>query len=90
MKLKRFSGQVRQSAQNYLNQHLIIPAFLAKYFEVTLSSKTNVLSIQKEHFSRFCKFLSGEVQNIFWESDGKRSKIFKSKLGHRELFRKMF
>ena len=42
---KPFSGKVRQSVQNYLNQNLIIGSFLENGLEGTLSSKTKVLSI---------------------------------------------
>ena len=89
-KLKPFSGKVRQSVQNYLNQNLVIGSFLENGFEATLSSKTNVLSVWKEHFSVFCKFLSDEVETIFWESEAKCSKLFRSKFGHRKLLRKWF
>ena len=57
-KLKPFSGKVRQSVQDCLNQNLVIGSLLEKGFEATLSSKTNVVSVWKEHFSVFCKFLS--------------------------------
>ena len=55
-----------------------------------MSSKTNVLSVWKEHFSVFCKFLSDEVKTTFWENEAKGSKLFKSKFGHRKLLRKWF
>ena len=90
MKLKLLSGKVRQSVQNYLNQNLVIGSFLENGFEAILSSRTNVLSVWKEHFSVFCKFLSDEVETIFLESEAKRSKLFKSKFGHRKLLRKRF
>ena len=90
MKLKPFSGKVKQNVQNYLNQNLVIGSFLENGFEATLSSKTNVVSVWKEHFSVFCKFLSDEVETIFWESEAKHSKLFKSKFGHRKLLRKWF
>ena len=89
-KLKPFSGKVRQSVQNYFNQNLVIASFLENGFEATLSSKTNFLSIWKEHFSVLCKFLSGEVETIFWESEAKRLKLFQSKFGHRKLLKKWF
>ena len=54
------------------------------------STKNNVLSVSKEHFSGLFKFLSDEVESIFWESKAKRSKLFKSKFGHRKLLRKWF
>ena len=89
-KLKPFSGKVRQSVQNYLNQNLVIGSFLENGFEATLSSKTNVVSVWSEHFSVFCKFLSDEVETIFWEREAKRSKLFKSKFGYRKLLGKWF
>ena len=89
-KVKPFSGKVWQSIQNYLNQNLVIGSFLENGFEATLSSKTNVVSVWKEHFSVFCKFLSDEVETIFWESEAKLLKLFKSKFGHRKLLRKWF
>ena len=88
--LKPFSGKVRQSAQNYLNQKSVVGSFLENGFEATLSSKTNVLTVWKKHFSMFWKFLSDEVETIFRESEAKRSKLFKSKFGHRKVLRKWF
>ena len=89
-KLKPFSGKVRQSIQNYWNQNLIIGSFLENGFEATLSSKTNVVSVWKEHFSVFCKFLSDEVETIFWEMEARRSKPFKSKSGPRNFLENGF
>ena len=82
-KLKPFSGTVRQSVQTYLNQSLVIRSFLGNGFEDTVSSKTNVLSV-------FRKFLSDEVENLFWEIRAKRLKLFKSKFGHGKLLGKWF
>ena len=90
MKLKPFSGKVRQSVQNYLNQNLVIGSFLKNGFEATWSPKTNVLSVWRWHFSAFCIFLSEEVETILWKSEAKHSKLFKSKLGHKKLLRKWF
>ena len=87
---KPFSGKVRQSVQNYLNQNLIIGSFLENGLEGTLSSKTNVLSISKAYFSVFCKLLSDEVETVFWEIEAKRSKLFQSKIDHRKLLRTWF
>ena len=89
-KLKPFSGKMRQSAQDYLSQNLAIGCFFGDSFEVALTSKMNVVSVLKEYFSVFCKFLSDEVENILRESDAKRSKLLKSKFGHRKLLRKWF
>ena len=89
-KLKSFSGKVRQSVQISLNQNSFTGSFLENGFEVTLSSKTNVVSVWIEHFSVFCKLLSDEVEIIFWKSETKRSRLFKSKFGHRKLIRKWF
>ena len=89
-KLKPFSGKVRQSVQNYLNQNSVVGNFLENGFEATLSSKANVLSLWKKHFAIFWKCLSDEVETIFRESETKRSKLFKSKFGRRKLLRKCF
>ena len=64
--------------------------FLENGLEATLSSKMNVLTLSKEHFSVFCTFLSNEVETIFWESEAKDSRLFKSKFGQRKLLRKRF
>ena len=55
-KLKPFSGKVKQSVENYLNQNLVIRSSLENGFEATLSSKTYVVSVSKGHFSVFWKF----------------------------------
>ena len=89
-KLKPFSEKEKQSVQNYLNETLVIGTFLENDFEATWSSKTNVLSIWKEHFSFSWKFLSDEVETICWESEEKRSRLFKSMFSHEKLLRKWF
>ena len=61
-KLKQFSGKVKETIHNYLNQNLVRWNLIEKDFEATLSSKTNVLSASKGKFSVFCKFLSDEVK----------------------------
>ena len=55
-----------------------------------MKSKTNVLSIWKGKFSDYLKFFSVKVETIFWEIEAKHQKLFKSKSGHRKLFRKWF
>ena len=75
-KLKPFSEKVGQSLKIYRNQNLIIRTFLENGLEGVLSPKANVLSVWKEHFSNFWKFLSDKVETIFWESEAKRSKLF--------------
>ena len=89
-KLKPFAGKVRKSVQNYLNQCLVMESFLENGFEATLISKTNVVSVWKRHFSFSWEFLSDEAETISWESEAKRSKLFKSKFGHRKFLRKWF
>ena len=89
-KFKLFSGKVRQGVKSYWNQNLVIRTFLENSFRTTLSSKTNLLSVWKKHFSVFCKFLSDEVETIFRESEAKWSKLFKSKFACRKLLRKYF
>ena len=58
MKLKPFSGKVRQSVQNYWNQNWVIGSFLENVFELTLNSKNEC----SERLGRsFFSFLSN-----FW------------------------
>ena len=89
-KLKPFFRKVRQSVQNYWNQNLVIESFFKNRSGGTLSSKMNLLHAWKAHFSVFCKFLSGKVETIFWESQAKRLKLFKSTFGQGKPLRKMF
>ena len=89
-KLKPFSGKVGESVKIYLNQSLFIRTFFENGFGATLRSKTNVLSVWKNHISVFGKFLSDEVETIFTESDAKLSKLLELKFGHTKLLRKWF
>ena len=89
-KLKPFFGKVRQRVQSYLNQNVVIGSFLGNGFQGTLSWKMNVLKVWKGHFSFFCKFLRYEAETVFWESEAKPSKVFKSKFSDKELLRKLF
>ena len=50
----------------------------------------NVVSVFKEHFYVFRKFFSDKIETIFWESEAKRSKRFKSKIGYRKFLGKSF
>ena len=89
-KLKPFSGKWKQSLQIYLNQNLGIRTFLENGFEAALSSKTNVVSVWKEHFSVFWKFLRDKIETVFWESEAMLQKRFKSSLLCWDHFRKRF
>ena len=89
-KLKPFLEKVRQSVQSYLNQHLVIGRFLENNFGATLRSKTSVVSVWKAHCSVFWRFLSDKFGTILWESEGKRSRLFKSDFRYRKLVRKWF
>ena len=48
------------------------------------------MSVWKGHFSVFCKFLSDEVETVFWESEAKRSKLFKSKFAYMDFLENGF
>ena len=63
-KLKSFPEKVRQSVKIYLNQNLGIGTLSENRFGATLNSKPNVMSVLKEHFSAFSKFLSDEGETI--------------------------
>ena len=87
-KVKPFPGKVRQSIQNSLNENLLIGSFLEDVFDATLTSKTNVVSLWKGHFTVFCKFLRDQVEITFRESEANSPKLFKSRFGHRKVVRK--
>ena len=89
-KLKPFSGKVRKSVQNCLNQNLVIGSFFKNGFEATLSWKTNVLSVWEEDFLVFCKFLSDKIETVFWENETMPRKRFPQGLPGSEFFRKCF
>ena len=72
----------------FLNRQIFV--FYLKVASKSLSvltQKTNVMNLWKWHFSLFCKFLSNEVETLFWNSEVKPSKLFKSNIGHRKNFR---
>ena len=89
-KLKLFSEKAKQSLYDHLNSKLIIVNFFKNCFEASLSSKTNFLSLWKRHFSVFSKLFNDKIQTIFWESDAKGQKLFKSKFGLSKPLRKWF
>ena len=47
------------------NHFLVIGSVLENGFEAPFSSKANVLSVWKVHFSVFCKSLSDEIETVF-------------------------
>ena len=55
-----------------------------------LSWKTNVLNLWKWQCLVFCKFLSDEVETVFWENGAKPLRPFKFKFGHSKPFRNGF
>ena len=87
-KVKPFPGKVGQRVQMYLNKKLLIGSFLENVFDTTLTSKTNVVSLWKGHFTVFCKFLRDQVEITFRESEAKCPDLFKSRFGHRKVLRK--
>ena len=86
--VQTYSANERHNVQNYSNQNKVIESLLQTTFEATLSSKANVLSVWKRQFSDFYKFLSDEIETVFWEREAKHSKLFKSKFGHWKFRRK--
>ena len=87
-KWKPFSGNVKQNVQDCLNPNLGVGSLLENDFERILASKASFVSVWKGHFLVFWRFLSDEVETIFWEIKRKRSKLFQSKFGHKKLLRK--
>ena len=64
---------------------------LRKYFWTDLDVKKPMFwAFEKVTFQVFFKFLSEEVGNIFWKSEAKRPKLFKSKFGYSNLHKKWF
>ena len=53
--------------ENYVNKRSDIGTILEKGFDVTLSSKINVLNLRNWHFGIFCNFLSEEVETFSWK-----------------------
>ena len=54
------------------------------------SQKWIMWAFQKVFFSVICKFLSDEIGTIFWESEAKCLRRFKSKFEHSKVLRKWF
>ena len=54
--LKPFSGKVRQSDQNYLNQNLVIGSFLKIVLQLPWTQKRTFLAFKKTIFLIFAKF----------------------------------
>ena len=64
---------------------------LRKWFSCYLEFKNECSeSLKRAFLIFFPKFLSDEVATIFWETEAKCSKLFKSKFGHRNFLRKWF
>ena len=65
-----------------------------KLFRKWFWSDLRIKNEYSEHFEReifsFLQFLSDEVETIFWKSEAKHKKLFKSKFGHRSFLRKWF
>ena len=89
-KFKPFSGKVRQSFQNCLNQSLIMGSFFRKWFWGYLELKNECSERLKRVFFSFLQILSDNVETVFWEWESEPSKTFKFKIGKRQLFRKCF
>ena len=75
--LGKSSKAVRQNVQNYLNENLAIGSVLKSGFKVNLSGKPNLLSVWKDHFWVFWKFLIDKNETIFCNSETKHSKLCK-------------
>ena len=58
--------------------------------KLSYAEKQVLWSFEKGIFQFFCKLLSDKVETIFWKSEAKRSRLFKSKFGCRKPVRKWF
>ena len=63
-KVRPFPQKVRQSVKIYFNKNFGIRTFSENGFGATFNSKPNVVSVLKEHFLVFCKFLTHECESI--------------------------
>ena len=63
-KLKVFSGKVRKSVQNYLNQTLVIRSISENGFEATWRSEKMFWTFGNWIFTFFCEFLSEELKSF--------------------------
>ena len=79
-KLKPFAGKVRQSAQNFLNQNLVIGSFVENAFTAIWGQKWMLWTFENCIFQFFADFLSYEVKTVFWESKTIQRKLFPSSL----------
>ena len=84
MKLKPFSGKVRQSFQNYLNKSLVIGSFLENGLEANWAQKRMFWAVQKSIFQFFQNFwvtklkpFSGKVRQSIQNSLNKNLVIRK-------------
>ena len=68
---------------------MVIGSLLEKGFGASLSSRTDIVGVWNKNFLLFYKFFFGKVKTIFWESESKCSKLFKSKFGNRKFYRKL-
>ena len=68
---------------------MVIGSLLEKGFGASLSSSTDIVGVWNKNFLLFYKFFFGKVKTIFWESESKCSKLFKSKFGNRKFYRKL-
>ena len=88
--VETFSSEKQEKRSKLFKSRFGHNNFLENIFEATLTLKTNVLSAWKKRFWIFCRFLSDKVETVFWESEARHSKLFKSKFGQKKLLRKWF
>ena len=70
-----------------------LPSFKWQNWNHFLGKRDKALktwTFENDIFQFFFKFLNDEVETIYWTSEAKRSKLFKSKFGHRKFFRNLF
>ena len=61
---------------------------LRKWFWSCVELRSECSERLKKTFFSFCKFLSDEVETVFWESETEPSRSIKFKVGHSKLYRK--
>ena len=79
--LKAFSGKVRQSVQNFLNQNLVTGSFLQNALKVSWAQKRTFWAFENTIFKCFATCWATKLKQFSWKvresSEAKRSKLFK-------------
>ena len=68
-RVETISWESRKKRWKIMEGKVFNEEYFWKWFSYYLQVKTNVLSVQKCHFSLFCKCLNDKVKTVFWKSE---------------------